>query len=163
MSAIEKICEYSGEYGYGDMYRWKRNLIQVLPEHRHVFRNQDAVLYIQKEPTEYRISHRPHTWVSTCNAVDLPERIFKNGGKSYDTVTASNAWHPCRVFPEYNYVLYVPAVPGRVAGVYLNWTNDLTTVKRKLKRLLRCKKLKIEYVDFELHIKSVLNYIGEQK
>ena len=32
---------------------------------------------------------------------------------------------------------------GNVEGEYLNYSMDLSTVKRKLKRLLRCKELNI--------------------
>jgi hypothetical protein len=49
MAGIEKICEYSGDYPGGDMYAYKRNLIQVMPAHRPLFKGQAHTLYIKQE------------------------------------------------------------------------------------------------------------------
>jgi hypothetical protein len=43
----------------------------------------------------------------------------------------------------YLFCLYVPSLPGRVEGCYYNYTSCIGTVKRKLKRMLRCKSLNI--------------------
>ena len=45
MAAIEKICEYSGEYPGWEMYRYKRDLIQIMPAYRKLFRNQEHYLF----------------------------------------------------------------------------------------------------------------------
>ena len=44
MAAIEKICEYSGNYTGPEMYRFKRNHIQVEPQYRKFFRGKKAIL-----------------------------------------------------------------------------------------------------------------------
>ena len=131
MAGIEKVCEYSGDYPGGDMYAWKHNHIQICPKYRKLFRGQEATLYI-----EYG-----------------PKLCFKYRGRW----GGSSSWFPedaehfeqCqgRVVKEYWYTLYVPGLPGEVEGKYLNWSTDLSTVKRKMKRLLRCKKLNIKWVE----------------
>lgn len=45
MAGIEKVCEYSGDYPGSDMYRIKRNHIQIMPEYRRLFRYQPHVLF----------------------------------------------------------------------------------------------------------------------
>ena len=49
MAGIEKICEYSGEYGGYKMYGYKRNGLQIMPQYRKLFRGCNASLYIRKE------------------------------------------------------------------------------------------------------------------
>ena len=46
MAGIEKICEVSGNYPDepSDMYAYKHNHIQVLPEYRKMFKGRDAKL-----------------------------------------------------------------------------------------------------------------------
>ena len=58
-----------------------------------------------------------------------------------------------RLIKEYQYVLIVfdEKLQGNVNGKYINWTYDLPSTKRKLKRLLRCEKLNIEYTDEEIY------------
>lgn len=61
MAAIDKICEYSGESPSptGLMYKYKLNNIQVLPEHRPHFKNQDYQLYFFKSERDnfYKNGH----------------------------------------------------------------------------------------------------------
>ena len=62
MSSIEKVCEYSGDYDAHKMYEYKRNLIQINPEYRSLFRGKYFKLfrflpddYIYRDPllTDY--------------------------------------------------------------------------------------------------------------
>lgn len=46
MAGIEKICEYSDEYGFGRMYKWKRDLIQIMPKYRGHFWKKEHTLFI---------------------------------------------------------------------------------------------------------------------
>ncbi|AXH72620.1 MAG: hypothetical protein [Caudoviricetes sp.] len=46
MAAIDKICEYSGNYTGYPMYNFKRNHIQIEPQYRKFFRGKKAVLTI---------------------------------------------------------------------------------------------------------------------
>lgn len=49
MAAIEKICEYSGNYTGWEMYGFKRNHIQVEPQYRKFFRGKKAILTIKED------------------------------------------------------------------------------------------------------------------
>lgn len=131
MAGIEKICEFSDEYPGGDMYSYKRNHIQIMPEYRKLFRNAEAYLEITK--VEKRI-------------------LFKTGGSmNYDpeddwlTNVIKNI--KAKVVNEYTYILVVKdtALQGRVNGEYLNWTFDLKDTVKRLKRMLRCRNLKVKY------------------
>ena len=53
MAGIEKICEYSGEYPGWKMYGYKRNLIQIMPEYRKLFRNKYHILFIFQNWNKY--------------------------------------------------------------------------------------------------------------
>lgn len=57
MVAIEKTCEYSDTYTGPDMYRHKRNHIQIEPRYRKNFRGVDCTLKIEKSG-----------WVSVVNS-----------------------------------------------------------------------------------------------
>jgi hypothetical protein len=105
MAGIEKVCEYSGEYGYNNMYSYKRDSIQILPQYRPLFRGQEHYLIFMKP-------------------------IGRN-------VWSLDYGRKERYLKEYNYCLYVPALPGKVNGLYWNWSFNKSTVKRKLKRILR--------------------------
>lgn len=48
MAAIEKICEFSGEYEGHLMWKQKRNHIQVLSKYRKHFRKAEHTLHIFK-------------------------------------------------------------------------------------------------------------------
>ena len=80
------------------MYEYKKNLIQINPEYRKLFKDQYFKLF--------RFLPNPDMWDMT------------------------------------DYCLYVPDLKGKVNGFYYNWTfNEWGTVKRKLKKLLHCRKL----------------------
>jgi hypothetical protein len=169
MAGIEKVCEYSGEYPGFKMYGYKRNNIQVMPKYRKLFKHQDHVLVISKS----ELKHDMGWATSSVNKRDLDNKegsIYYTTKKS-DVITTSHgskwrgpgyyAWTGStrkghtkqyltkkqRIVQEYMYNLYIPGLPGEVEGHYFNWSRDLTTVKRKLKRLLGVKKLNIIEVD----------------
>jgi hypothetical protein len=134
MAAIEKICEFSGDYPEDSymMYQWKRNGIQVMPEYRKHFRGADAVLHIiDKEQIAFNVFGGYSRYKGTKEDF-LDDKYFrpylhKRLGYSYD----------------YYLEIKNPELKGRVDGEYHNTTKDLTATKRKLKRLLRCRTLKI--------------------
>ena len=46
MAAVEKICEFSGDYPGSDMYIYKKDHIQIMPKYRKKFRNANAVFIL---------------------------------------------------------------------------------------------------------------------
>jgi hypothetical protein len=132
MAGIEKICEYSGDYEGGVMYGYKHNQLQIMPKYRKLFRGAEHTLYIQFNRLNW---------------------MYKRGGYTeYDPVLDDEEYRfymKGRIVPEYNYKLVVTDenLLGQVNGEYLNHTNHLPTVKRKLKRLLRCRELNIVFVE----------------
>ena len=50
MAAVEKICEFSGDYPGSDMYIYKKDHIQIMPKYRKKFRNANAVFIYTKNP-----------------------------------------------------------------------------------------------------------------
>ena len=61
MASIEKICEYSGEYPGGLMFNYKRNLIQIMPKYRRVFRDKNHYLFWFNVPTNFLL-HREYEY-----------------------------------------------------------------------------------------------------
>lgn len=169
MAGIEKVCEYSGEYPGYKMYGYKRNSIQVMPEYRKLFKHQDHVLVISK--SELKIDYGWATSTVDKWMLDKDEGSLYYTTKKSDVVTTKHgskwrgpgyyAWTGSlrrghtkqyltkkqRIVQEYVYDLYVPGLLGEVEGHYINWSRDLTAVKRKLKRMLGVKKLNIIEVD----------------
>lgn len=129
MAAIEKVCEFSGEYSGWNMYRYKHNHIQIMPEYRKLFAKCKCVLVIHKK--EMRYIHNDGSSMSA----DHSDYAIRLGYK---------------LKPSYTYSLVVldENLQGQVEGVYLNWSNDISTVIRKMKRLTKNPKLKI-IKDFE--------------
>ena len=128
MAGIEKVCEFSGEYPGGLMYGYKRNLIQIMPKYRKLFRGAKARVEIIQ-----------------VNAIVK----FKTGGyTSYNGDPEELQWWVgAKVTKEYWYRLIVEDrnLQGKVEGCYINWTTDIKDVKKRLKRLLRCRNLKVTY------------------
>jgi hypothetical protein len=148
MAAIEKICEYSGDYPGYLMYGYKHNHIQIMPKYRKEFRGKTATLYIQtEEPSlgKYIISNGNVS--ETLTSDDYKERIIDIDGKKYDIDDRFRQWHPVKVHKEFWYALVVPDMPGDVNGKYVNHSCNISSVKRKLKRMLRCRKLEVKYID----------------
>lgn len=129
MAGIEKICEFSGDYPAWAMYGYKRNQLQIMPEYRKLFRGATHTLYVQ--PTR-------SLW------------LFSTGG--YTEYNLKDDWfryEKGRIVQEYKYCLAVDdeKLLGQVNGLYFNTTHDISTMRRKMKRLLRVKKLNVVRVE----------------
>ena len=124
MAGIEKICEFSADYEGGVMHGYKHNQLQIMPKYRKLFRGAEHTLYIQFNRLNW-----VYNWGGYTEYDPLADRFYMKG----------------RIVPEYSYKLVVTdeKLLGQVGGKYTNHTHHLPTVKRKLKRLLRCKKLNI--------------------
>lgn len=135
MPAIEKICELSGDYGSYDMYRHKRNHIQIMPEHRKEFRGAHAELVFTKVELQQCRRFRSGVSSQTLYHFDVAE-YFDGNVKAWwnEMVYFDGFFH--RV--EYTYELRVsdPALQGEVSGVYLNWSTKKGDVIRRMKRLI---------------------------
>jgi len=146
MAGIEKVCEYSGEYQGVAMYWYKRNLIQVMPKYRKLFRGKQHTLHIFKPEKLFldkwgSMSYNP----KEMDSYTPPFKTIEEWENHYKAIFGM------RVGYSWNYYLEVPDVQGNVQGMYYNWTTDLKTVKRKLKRLLRTKQLTIVYHDCTMY------------
>jgi len=143
MAAIEKICELSGEYHGWRMYRYKHNQLQILPKYRHLFRNADYVLEI--EPCNLKWKDGDCSWDYDPTEWTEYEPPFIN---ETEFIKWRKSEQKCQLVKEFKYTLIVddPKLQGDVNGKYVNWTIDLPTTLRKLKRVLRCKNLNIKKV-----------------
>jgi hypothetical protein len=126
MAGIEKICEYSGDYPGGKMYSYKRNHIQICPKYRPLFRGANARMEIIKVENQF---------------------VFKSGGYTDVNDAVEMRMTGGRVMKEYTFRLVVedPILAGDVGGVYVNWTFNLRQTVKRLKRMLRCRNLRIVY------------------
>jgi hypothetical protein len=126
MAGIEKICEYSGDYPEGKMYSYKRNHIQICPQYRKLFRGAKAHVEIIKIEKQY---------------------VFKNGGCTDVRYADDFGMRGGRIMNEYTFRLVVedPRLAGDVSGVYVNWTFSMRQTLKRLKRMLRCRNLKVVY------------------
>ena len=133
MSGIESRCEVSWERP-ANMYELKRNHIQVTKENRKLFKGQSHILFIFKPVTVSYVKH----------IEDLDKRNFKQ----------------CK---QYDYCLYVPSVTGHVGGCYWNQSTEISTVKRKLKRMIgHLDVIKLEITEEELNVDAD-NYLHHLK
>lgn len=117
------------------MYGYKRNGIQIMPEFRKLFRGADATLiivsaevhqvsfmfkrgYCYSSPCKYQLSE-----YFDCNVSEYVE-YHESMGKHFKI--------------DYKYVLVVKdkALQGTVGGRYANWSMNLSTVMRKMKRMV---------------------------
>lgn len=163
MAACEKVCEFSGEYPGHEMYNFKRNHIQIMPKFRKEFRGHKATLHIFEEGLQ-----EVHKWYKSDAQLDSINpnptdadwdtgaafriaRLMPWGKKEVWSVFFENMQEykealkneHCRLLMEYAYILEVPTVPGQTKGMYLNFSTDLTAVKRRLGRLVGKKNLTI--------------------
>lgn len=149
MAAIEKICEYSGDYPSYEMYGYKKNHIQVMPKYRKLFRGSEATLLV---------FHKGKEWVYKWGgSSDYDKDLHKEEMLDYEPpfkcykefMEYEKSHNGRRLVNCYEYVLNVKDehLQGEVEGEYLNYTNNISTVKRKMKRLLRCKNLDVVYVN----------------
>lgn len=146
MAGIEKICEFSGEYPGWVMRSYKLNQLQIMPKYRKEFRGAEAILYVAFDEViemgKYGYStHYPdhYTWFGFKD-VEEYQRYLREVRK-------------VRLLKTYDFCLVVtdPKLLGKVKGQYFNYTHDLKTVYRKLKRLLRVRKLKVVFVSGRLY------------
>lgn len=135
MAGFEKICEFSGEHCGFDMYSWKRNLIQVAPVYRRLFRGCDHVLEVKVHQHRYEdgfgssLSRKGYAedgrgWGENFKSEREAHDFFKRFG--YRPVTQY----------EYTLNVYADQLQGEVGGRYVNYTTDLGCMLRKMKRLV---------------------------
>lgn len=133
MAGIEKLCEYSGEYPGWHMYLHKRNHIQIMPKYRKLFRYQPHVLFWFKPKLR---------WINKMGGVsDFNVEELSWFDTPYKSISEYENDFGLRRQLEYWYMLYVPGLPGIVNGQYVNYTVSRTSTRRRLKRMLRCKRL----------------------
>lgn len=139
MAAIEKICELSGEYPGYLMYGYKRNQLQIMPKYRKLFRGAEHTLIIRESDLKFCDKNTIQTYDDQEWTEYDPPFVNEN---DFIRWKKENGYF---LKVEYKYTLTVKDknLQGRVNGEYMNWSCDLPTVKRKLKRLLRCRKLNI--------------------
>lgn len=148
MAGIEKVCEFSGEYVGHDMYKYKNNLIQVKPKYRKEFRGVEAKLIVFK-PERY-VQDKRYKWARAYHD-ESDNWEFNNGSTFTEKDWIDKLLEENRFINKYDYILQVPSIQGEVSGDYIHSTYDLSTVKRKMKRLLRCRNLIIEYKDCSIY------------
>lgn len=170
MAGIEKVCEFSGEYPGWEMYGYKRNHIQIMPKYRKEFRGHEAVLYVFER--EWIVDLNPGHMSENFSCVNPnPTEEDWDSGKAYRDYRIENGEKVCyqvffenvqqykealkkrghRLKLEYDYVLYVPSLPGEVDGIYLNWSTDMSSVIRRMKRLVGTRNLTVKYKDGNCH------------
>lgn len=164
MAGIEKVCELTGDYPGHEMYRMKRNHIQVATKHRKHFRGHKATLYVFKR--RFVISDGMCHWDANLKCINAnPSEadwdsfdadrhvVFENGVKQvysvfYDSLRqykAALATRHQRLLMEYQYVLDVPSLAGEVDGLYMNWSTNMSSVIRRLKRLVGARNLTVKF------------------
>lgn len=135
MAGIEKICEFSGEHCGSDMYSWKTNHIQVKPEFRNQFRGCSHVLEIKTDEARYQ----DRFGSSMCRKGYAEDGMC--WGKDFSSESEANKFYKrmgYRPVTEYVYTLIVEDkhLQGNVEGRYINYTTNLGTMLRKMKRLV---------------------------
>lgn len=169
MAGIEKVCELSGDYPGHLMYGMKRNHIQVVPKYRKLFRGHKATLYIFKG--ELQVSDGLCYWKANMKSINAnpteadwdshnADRVvrYENGVKCVYSVFYENIEQykaelrkrGQRLVQEFEYVLDVPSIPGQVDGLYSNYTRDISTVIRRLSRLVGHRNITIKYKDGDM-------------
>ena len=149
MAGLEKVCEYSGEHASWAMYGYRRNQLQIMPRYRKLFRGAKAKLYVKRDDLH---------WVSRWSRIHVGDplehikgRYVINGPLTKKKISGYLRDYHGQGYLAYTYdytlVVDDPVLAGEVDGRYSGYSHDLTTVKRKLRRLLRCKSLEVEYVD----------------
>ena len=151
MAGIEKICEFSGEYGSYDMYRWKDNLIQIMPEFRKNFRGAKHTLYVCKG--EKYAQSKWGSRISIVSKEQYDEQGYERWYDSYSEYLEDCMRGHRRIVTETEYCLVLDdrKLAGNVKGCYFHQSTEMSTAKRKLKRLLRCRKLNIVEVPENLY------------
>ena len=129
MAAIDKICEFSGDYPGWDMYKYKRNHIQIMPKYRKLFAKCKCILVIHDK--------------KMVNVNKYGSIMFNSNAKLINILGY-------KLKPRYRYSLVVldENLQGEVEGIYVNWSTEISTVIRKMKRLTKNPHLKV-IRDFE--------------
>ncbi len=145
MAAIDKVCELTGDYPSYKMYGFKRNQLQIIPTARKRFRGAGNTLYVQRGAKQ---------WLSKQGfSYDFEPEEMNNYLPPFTSMQEFIAYkrdvEKVRLLTDHKYafVTNLPELKGEVDGIYINWSSDLSTVKRKMKRLLRCRRLHIIFVD----------------
>lgn len=135
MAAIEKICEFSDQYPGWEMYGFKRNGIQIMPEFRKLFRGADATLVILSAEVHQVsfMSKRGYCYSSPCK-YELAE-YFDFNVSDYVQYYEYDGKH-FKIDYKYALVVKDEALQGKVGGRYTNWSMNLSTVMRKMKRMV---------------------------
>jgi hypothetical protein len=135
MAGIEKICEFSDQYPGWEMYGYKRNGIQIMPEFRKLFRGADATLVIVSAEVHQVsfMSKRGYCYSSPCK-YQLAEDFDFN----VSDYVEYHEYMGKHFKIDYKYALVVKdkALQGTVGGRYTNWSMNLSTVMRKMKRMV---------------------------
>ena len=140
---IEKLCEYSGTvYGW-EMYSYKLNHIQIHPCYRKVFRGATAELFVFYNNT---------VWVNRQSHIinfHAPDDYLLHGFRNESDYIRQRKQSGERLTTQYAFCLrvYDLDLAGEVGGYYWNWTSNLTTTIRRLKRMLRVRRLPVIFVE----------------
>lgn len=136
MAGIEKICEFSEQYPGWDMYGYKRNRIQIMPEFRKLFRGAKATLVIKKvEINEVTFMSKNGYCYSSPDEYELAD-YFDFDVTTYMEYQREAMGHRFIAFYDYLLVVEDEHLQGTVHGKYWNSSKDISTVKRKLKRMI---------------------------
>lgn len=144
MAAIEKVCELTGEYVGWEMYGYKHNQLQITPASRKQFRGDGDTVYVERKGQRLVSKNGSSTCYDKNQMVNY-EPPFTSEKEYLDYLK----WIGWRLVNNYSFVYFTktPSLQGNVNGYYYNWTMDIATMRRKMKRLLRCKKLNVVFVD----------------
>lgn len=164
MAAIEKYCEFSNEYPGHLMWNYKRNHIQIVPKYRKEFRGHKATLHIFENGLKEVSKCGSYSDAELeCINTNPTEENWDNNecyyfgkrtpwgkreswGIFFDNIQEYKDALKCykqRLLMQYSYILEVPDLPGEVQGLYSNYSFDLTSVKRRLGRMVGKKNLTI--------------------
>lgn len=141
MAGIEKVCEFSDEYIGPEMYEHKRNHIQIHPRYRKLFRGASHTLYIESVKPYFALKGGGITEMNP-DALNHYEPPFGSVREYVEYVRYFYGWRPVKEVA-FNLKIDDPELAGQVEGNYREWTTDFASLKRRLKRMLRCKRLNI--------------------
>lgn len=144
MAAIEKICEFSGDYPAGAMYGYKHNHLQIVPKYRKEFRGATATLHFFKE--DQMLVAYDNGRMTTARSYHPSEKnaykpSFANEKEYLDYMRTKYKRY---LTQRYWFVLEVQdeRLMGDVEGEYANTTYNPKVVIRRMKRLTRNYNLK---------------------
>lgn len=156
MAGIEKVCELSGEYEGWKMYSQKRDSIQVLNKYKKNFRGAKHELIIAVD-SQILLSLK-HGYYSTYKKDEYLHKKYEFKDEQDYLKYMKEKGQVLKTQYIYCLKVFDPALQGDVEGCYFQYSDDLKTVKRKLKRMLRCKKLNIVSFDNDPHSETENGY-----